>query len=479
MEKTLKSTLLGLGLILSLLVSACSNSNDNSPSRIENGVPYYDFESNSDAIEALERFKVTCDESSCPTNVGALLITMKKSIGTCTFSMVSDTIAMTNRHCIPDDIAHVGAKCQKRIKLIYNINSKKEVASCEEILSVPDEYKDNALIQRDYAFIRVDKKFNGSTFKVVNVGAQDMETLYTYTATPVKNWDNLGSRVAKKTCTATMNSMVLPSYNNNLSPMIALAGCEIIPGNSGSPLLNQSGSIIGIIQNTITASRGEYTAIATNYSKEDSDISDKIKNKIAQIKGGHATNAACIYEPELGLYPWSNSECVINTEKMNKSYESAIFKTLDLNFLLTSLNQDAELNSKNSPVLSYSIQSNLFQNFKDLNEGETYVSSTRKICLKGSKNNAPWLRQYIINSNENGISKYKKNIAVYGSINIYNHSIDIDNSLKLIIKTEKTVSNIIIKFDLHNLLESSDGSTIGTITYDQIKTENINLKFCE
>lgn len=450
--------LLLLGLWLSLINTACTPSSE--PSRVDNGVPYYDFDSDKETKEALEKFELSCLDSSCPKNVGALLIKDGNSIGTCTFSMITEDIALTNRHCVPDSIAFENANCQNNIRLIYNIDGQKEIAKCAQVITVPDEYKSKELIQRDYAFIRVKEKFKNSTFQVDTSGSEDGATVYAITATPKKHWQGLGSEVQRKKCNTSMNSLILPSYNNKLSPMFAVVGCEIIPGNSGSPLLNSMGKLIGVVQNTVTTKRGD-SSHSLNVFQAAFDFKDKVQEKIKQVKGGHATNAACFKLNELGLNPWSDYNCITSRDLMDREYSNAFTKTLSLDKINFDLAKEATAITDSNDELQIKLRTTI-PKISQISDAETY-HSVLSICLKGSEQEIPWLSKYVINSRVSGVLKYQNEVQLTLKLPKYTYDLAIDDSLKLVFKTQKQTNHFKIHFNLHEFLLSESKTISATI----------------
>lgn len=340
---------LALTLIIPLALAACApGSRQQQQASSTNTFSYKDAKA---AQFASDKFTLSCASTSCPANVGAVLVKKGSEITTCTFSLVGEDVVLTNRHCIPDEIAQDGSLCPN-ISLIFNQNGVKQVVECANVISVPAEYQAGQTHQLDYAFLRLKTKMVIPFLALDNSGIQDQETLTAFTVTPnFTNKEKPSATIESKTCTADMNTVMLSTFQSAQSPVALFKGCLIQHGNSGSPLLGANGQIKAVGQAAYLPPRNYSIkkAIAADAAPAvaNQTYNNHLGEKIIADKVSLATNVACMDAPALGLNHTSE-DCGITSQKESALTSQLYIKAEDdkkilqqVNDLVTPINAQA------------------------------------------------------------------------------------------------------------------------------------------
>lgn len=99
-----------------------------------------------------------------------------------------------------------------------------------------------------------------------------------------------GKIVAVK-CRTVQDSVFMPLFVKNTSPVVSLGDCPIIPGNSGSPIFDESGEVRGIVNSTQVAL-------------------ERFGQKVQLVLRGFGVNFSCINTGVLGVGYGLPPECV-------------------------------------------------------------------------------------------------------------------------------------------------------------------------
>lgn len=247
---------------------------------------------------------VDCSGTNCHDSVGMLatvhpekveyvwgLFTSQFPVGQCTAFAVSPTVIVTNAHCVPNDLRSTGANCENRIWVTFpkTANFAGQRAGCRQIMvtSTIDEVpgSPNFTGLPDYAFIELDRAIARTPLRLSQDGLADEAAVTIFKVNPISS-DKLAGLMERKQCKALQRTLVIPSFDRADRPIVMLSGCNTIQGNSGSPVLDESGAVRAILHGTKLAA-GKYPEFSI------------------------ATNAACIPRSD-GIHPISvSSECSI------------------------------------------------------------------------------------------------------------------------------------------------------------------------
>lgn len=189
------------------------------------------------------QYPVQCEnKAECSPSVAGL---GTSSSSVCTGFLIEKDILVTNFHCLPAEIQKADASCQDKIHFYFPATQDyvAEEADCDKVISLSNPLRAGSL-GTDFAILRLARRIQRPTLDVNSAGIRDGEEMTIFKVDPVPG---TGGILKKISCPAVQNTILNPYFNNNLSPVISLIPCKIIKGNSGSPMLDSSGYVKGVI----------------------------------------------------------------------------------------------------------------------------------------------------------------------------------------------------------------------------------------
>lgn len=242
-----------------------------------------------ETADVVNQADVYCaDASDCNPAVGMMIEEEAEGIGTCTFFLVGADLAMTNGHCIPKGL-QAGASCKGQIWLHFPTANgyQGEVIDCDSVVSVREDVKKSGSPKIDYAVLRLSQSTNRPFLKIGRSGFQDQKSFKVISMSPQSQTAAVG-KVASQNCKAIHNTLMLDSGRGDYSDNMRLAECDVVHGNSGSPILDEKGNVVGVMQATTDAA-----AVATLLSLY----------QVPQVEPmspmGIATNFSCVELPSV------------------------------------------------------------------------------------------------------------------------------------------------------------------------------------
>lgn len=275
-------SLLTVVCFLSLTGTGCSSKDDADSSDF--WFPFFQFHTvmpKAEVLDIIKRGRFQCSQSFsgniCPPSGLVMIMAMshvsdithwnnpslQKDIrekdqyvlSECSGFLIADDIVATNSHCIPDSVKRDHNHCDGHVFGILSPvegSTSEEVVECSELITASNIDDNAPTAGRDYAFFRLKKKANRQAFSVNYSGIPSDEGMIAQTVNFERgSGEAIGTYIPKK-CKTLQDTILLPEYNHNQSPLFAVGICDIIPGNSGSPLTNSEGTVAsGILQATL------------------------------------------------------------------------------------------------------------------------------------------------------------------------------------------------------------------------------------
>ncbi len=475
-----------MSLISSLVsFSSCSKKENSEPTYKvtpgPNGEPIYKFNNSFEASLSAEKYSLTCKNAPCPETVGSVISHVSDDeITQCTFSLIGDDIAVTNRHCVPTDVARVGASCDGAMEFILlspGSTHSTQIFQCDKVLSIPLEYKDdpNNRIQRDFAVLKIFRKKPNSTnpnsrtqiFQPSQSGIKDGEILHVISLDPFSA--RLGSEFREQDCQAIMSPYLIKDYTDIHDPLISFKNCHIIQGNSGSPVIDSNNNLKAVIFATLMAD-GKKAKISNNQMDR---RTQKARSILAKSQIGYATNFSCIDIPEFGLRLWSDKDCVSNKKKLAEP-EVTLFN--DPAFQKA---RDAELELKLKQI---NAKSEILEwNFDQPNHADWSVEMTQHLavqelvplCFNGLYDKFSW--KPTLEANDF--------VTLLMSLPIEIVDPDIDQNLKDFLVTSEQNQSVRVRFNYASLMHSPQHTTEVQVErtgfqLSKNKIESYQIGFC-
>jgi hypothetical protein len=195
---------------------------------------------------------LTCQNNDCDASVGLLTVVTseegKWSVGQCTASLVGSDTIVTNAHCVPQDISAAGSSCAGRLWLTFAADPAHpeydRQIGCGSVISAR---KDRGLDGADYAFLKLDRASNRPALRLSHAGFEADRNFHVHKINPVRVANGMGGFLQKIDCRSMYDSDMFDAPLDSQSQTMLLVDCEIIPGNSGSPIFADDGSARGVI----------------------------------------------------------------------------------------------------------------------------------------------------------------------------------------------------------------------------------------
>ena len=230
--------------------------------------------------------------------------------------MIGHDIIATNLHCLPDDLAQIGADCHGRLQFIFPSRKGKEEerAECDRVVYLSPPLGQDVL-KPDYAFIKLKTSPRRQPLEISQQGFPDRSKVTIYKLDP----DPVGAHgvVRRIECLAIQNSIINPYFTSDTAPLVLLTNCPIIKGNSGSPLILADGEAHGVVSATVEMPMTKA-------------LHDRIGSS-PKLSFGFGSNFSCLTHPDLGFYMKKASDCevAIDIASQQKRADELIQKIID------------------------------------------------------------------------------------------------------------------------------------------------------
>ncbi len=228
-------------LILALVtLYSCSDSNHyNTTSN------YSDSLAETDSITgATQEFSLSCEYGqNCPEYVSHIRVNNKSA---CTGVLIEENKVLTNAHCLA---GYREKEACSGISLYFQKDGTTYKRTCSKVLKKGMDSSDKSANFNDYAILKFETEISLDTASLSsqnNLQENENVTVYATDVTGTnsaqiqtrENCQNLGT-------TAISKSRDLWFFKN----------CDIRPGNSGSPIINYNGDLVGLINMSLSQNK--------------------------------------------------------------------------------------------------------------------------------------------------------------------------------------------------------------------------------
>lgn len=202
-------------------------------------------------LEAVQNRSVVCSEPGghCPPQLAQIYkweknpLSQKMGLGLCSAFLVEDDLLLTSAHCIPKELLQdQNLDCSQHLLVSFPEVSGYEASTfeCAQVIFASDISRMPLVRKSDVALIQVKKKVPRPIFPLNFAPVEEGQALTSWAVNPSETRRGLISTLVKRTCRVLFNPIYNPQAQGALSPQLEMEGCELVGGNSGSPLLDQN-----------------------------------------------------------------------------------------------------------------------------------------------------------------------------------------------------------------------------------------------
>jgi Trypsin-like peptidase domain len=302
------------------------------------------------------KFQIQCENlEKCPEAVAAFLHT---SGGRCSSFLIAPDIMATNMHCVPPGLKNEGDSCYQKSFFVFpkTLNKPHEVLDCDKLIHASRPLGDWVLVP-DYAFFKLKNSSQRTPLEISRKGFADksvVEITKVDFASPSANAkkNEPDALVKSISCHAVQNSTINPHFTSDFSSVVSFGKCDIIPGNSGSPILDSQGSVRGVI-----------SARQTPIIKSPGVSEERV--------WGFGANFACLNTGFLGIVYGNPPECSSPQKKIE--YDMALKELFQKKL------REIE------PILNKKVQSFLWPKVKEIQKSTGLIWGVQPVIFEKKK----------------------------------------------------------------------------------------------
>lgn len=235
----------------------------------------------------VNHINVACGEAKNDCNPSVAMLAAVHSTGAevCTAFLIKPNQVLTNSHCVPVELKAAGSKCSGEIQFVFGDQRR---VTCSRIVVDSKDQNKNAI--QDYAIIELAESLNDRMpFPVSDEGIEDETELKVIHVDPAPEYQSKEGYffgiMRSHACESMMDHLANPIYQSRFSIDVSIKGCELRPGNSGSPLIDSNGRIRALVNRIFAPTLAGSAASRTSGLLIDT-----------REQSAGATNLACIKE---------------------------------------------------------------------------------------------------------------------------------------------------------------------------------------
>ena len=233
-----------LFIFLLTLSSCASKEESESSASLVHSIPVDNLE---EAKAIVARTTVSCEEpGKCPANVALFTGAQKDKALSCTGFLVGKDLIVTNSHCLPAPVRYDPKACAEHVRFFFPAAEGFPAMSvgCKELLGRSDPV---TTFSPDLAVLRLEKELPRPILTIDHRGVKPNTNYTAFKINPIES-DGLSGILKIQGCKTITNSYRFPLYRKSSDSIFVAADCPQVHGNSGSPLVNEVGAAVGVLQ---------------------------------------------------------------------------------------------------------------------------------------------------------------------------------------------------------------------------------------
>lgn len=260
-----------------------------------------------------------CPSEGCPESVALLAGVQPASDsgwGTyqCSAFLTDSVTVLTNRHCLPRDLQGLAWGESVAGRMWLHFPGEPAVSREAVSLVARSERKDSTGL--DWALLRLDRPVRRVPLRLSTAGLPDGAALTALMWDPVLAREGRGGRMRRSTCRVVNGSPVTRFGNGDVrARSVLLEDCAVRVGNSGSPLLDSAGAVVGLVDGLFDPTQSALGTLLAGVRLLDGRIAPMAQatNLACASLPGAASGGACPLPERVGILPYRGLAELLDT----------------------------------------------------------------------------------------------------------------------------------------------------------------------
>lgn len=223
-------------------------------------------------------------------DIGVVMVTAGG--GKCTGVLVTPRVVLTNRHCVEQIVSKPNTSFAGQSIIVTTPLSAPHVFDGEfqtvvNLIAIsPTEFSSD-FTKPDYAFLLLMEEMKKTKPVKMNFnGIKNGEPYFIYGVSPFADATDQNA-IERRECVAVYETTIAPNLDSPFDTTFKFANCPIGPSNSGSPVFDKHGELVGLMAGQLSQS----ATTALNLMARDLKLTDE-NTVLGHI--GFGTNLACM-----------------------------------------------------------------------------------------------------------------------------------------------------------------------------------------